>query len=153
MRRRHELTNAQWEQIRDLLPGKAGGPGRTASDNRLFVDAVIYVLKTGIPWEDLPARYGKPNSVWKRFDRWCASGVWERIAQALGEPDLEEVQLDSSTIKAHPVASTGRRWPQEKKTQPTRDAVEDAVGADSPPSFTPPLIDEDGCSSCTRTAM
>jgi transposase len=130
MRRRHELTDAQWDAIKDLLPGKDGDPGRTAADNRLFVGAVIYVLKTGIPWEDLPARYGKPNSVWKRFDRWCAAGVWERIAQALGEPDLEEVQLDSTSIKAHPVASTGRRRAGEKKRRPTGGAAWDAAGED-----------------------
>ncbi len=130
MRRRHELTDAQWNQIQDLLPGKAGDPGRTASDNRLFVDAVLYVLKTGIPWEDLPARYGKSNTVWKRFDRWCAAGVWERIARGLGEPDLEEVQLDSTSIKAHPVASTGRRRAGEKKRRPTSGAAWDAVAED-----------------------
>ncbi len=130
LRRRHELTDAQWNQIQDLLPGKAGDPGRTASDNRLFVDAVHYVLKTGIPWEDLPARYGKSNTVWKRFDRWCAAGVWERIARALGEPDLEEVQLDSTSIKAHPVASTGRRRAGEKKRRPTSGAAWDAAGED-----------------------
>jgi putative transposase len=130
MRRRHELTDAQWEKIKDLLPGKQGDPGRTASDNRLFVNAVLYVLKTGVPWEDLPARYGKPNTVWKRFDRWCAAGVWERLARALGDPELEEVQLDSTTIKAHPVASTGRRQPEEKKRRLTRDAASDAAGAD-----------------------
>ncbi len=115
MRRRHELTDEQWELIQDLLPGKAGDPGRTAIDNRLFVDAVLYVLKTGIPWDDLPARFGKPNTVWKRYDRWCANHVWQRIARALGEPDLEEVQLDSTMIKAHPVASTGRRQSAGKK--------------------------------------
>ena len=130
MRRRHELTDAQWSEIQDLLPGKEGDPGRTAADNRLFVDAVLYVLKTGIPWEDLPARYGKPNTVWKRFDRWCAAGVWERIARALGEPDLEEVQLDSTSIKAHPVASTGRRRAGEKKKPPTTGAAWDAAGED-----------------------
>lgn len=75
MPRRHELTDAQWETIRELLPGKEGDPGRTAVDNRLFVNAVLFVLKTGIPWEDLPGRYGKRNSVWKRFDHWCAAGV------------------------------------------------------------------------------
>lgn len=123
MRRRHELTDTQWEKIRDLLPGKDGDPGRTAADNRLFVDAVIYVLKTGIPWEDLPARYGKPNTAWKRFDRWCAAGVWGRVAQALGEPDLEEVQLDSTSVKAHSVAATGRREPGEKKRTPTGGAA------------------------------
>lgn len=130
MRRRHELTDAQWELIQDLLPGKDGDPGRTAVDNRLFVNAVLYVLKTGVPWEDLPARYGKPNTVWKRFDRWCAAGVWERLAKALGDPELEEVQIDSTTVKAHPVASTGRRQPQEKKRTPMSEGVSDAAGAD-----------------------
>jgi putative transposase len=127
MRRRHELTDAQWEKIQDLLPGKSSDPGRTATDNRLFVDAVIYVLKTGIPWDDLPARFGKPNTVWKRFDRWCATGVWERIAMALGDSDLEEVQLDSTSIKAHPVASTGRRLPEEKKRRRTSGGASDEV--------------------------
>ena len=130
MPRRHELTDAQWEKIKDLLPGKESDPGRTAADNRLFVNAVLFVLKTGIPWEDLPSRYGKPNSVWKRLDRWCTSGVWERLAGVLGDPDLEEVQLDSTTIKAHPVAATGRRLPKEKKRRPTPGAVSDEVGAD-----------------------
>ena len=119
-RRRHELTDAQWEKVKGLLPGKEGDPGRTAADNRLFVDAVVFVLKTGIPWADLPGRYGKADTVYKRFDRWCARGVWERLARALGDPDLEEVQLDSTTVKAHPVASTGRRLPREKKRTPTR---------------------------------
>ena len=130
MARRHELTDAQWERIKDLLPGKAGDPGRTAADNRLFVDAVLFVLKTGIPWEDLPVRYGKSNSVWKRFDRWCTAGIWERIAQALRDPDLEEVQLDSTSIKAHPVATTGRRMSAEKKKRPTSDVVWGEVAVD-----------------------
>ena len=127
MRRRHELTDAQWEKIQDLLPGKPGDPGRTATDNRLFVDAVVYVLKTGIPWDDLPARFGKPNTVWKRFDRWCAAGVWKRIAAALGDSDPEEVQLDSTSIKAHPVAATGRRLPAEKKRRRTSDGASGGV--------------------------
>ena len=92
-RRRHELTDAQWEKVKDLLPGKASDPGRTAADNRLFLDAVLYVLKTGIPWADLPERYGKPNTVWKRFDRWCANGIWEKLAKAHFDPDLEEIHL------------------------------------------------------------
>jgi transposase len=130
MRRRHELTDAQWEQVKDVLPGKEGDPGRTAADNRLFVNAVLYVLKTGVPWEDLPARYGKPNTVWKRFDRWCAAGVWERLARALGDPELEELQIDSTTVKAHAVASTGRKKPQEKKRRPMPGDVSDGAGAD-----------------------
>ena len=134
MVRRHELTDAQWCSIESLLPGKASDPGRTAKDNRVFVDAVLFVLKTGIPWSDLPDRYGNPNSVWKRFDRWCANGVWERIFVELAEDELiqevEEVHLDSSTVKAHQVASTGRRQQGEKKAKPTRDDVSDGVAAD-----------------------
>ena len=130
MARRHGLTDPQWELVKDLLPGKKGDPGRTAADNRLFVDAVLFVLKTGIPWEDLPGRHGKHNSVWRRFDRWSAKGVWERLARALGDPDLAEVQLDSTTVKAHPVASTGRRRRRsEKKRTPTTAAGWGAAGA------------------------
>jgi len=99
MARRHELTDAQWEAIQDFLPGQAGDPGRTAGDNRMFVNAVLFVLKTGIPWEDLPARYGKSNTVWKRFDRWCKKGIFGKIYHALGEEnlaeELTEVHLDS----------------------------------------------------------
>jgi len=85
MARRDELTDEQWETVKDLLPGKAGDPGRTAEDNRLFVNAVLFVLRTGIPWAELPERYGKWNSVWKRFDRWCAKGIWKQIFLAIGE--------------------------------------------------------------------
>ena len=130
MARRYELSDAQWEAIRDELPGKAGDPGRTAEDNRRFVNAVLYVAKTGIPWPDLPERFGKPNTVWKRFDRWCQSGVWARLAGMLGEPDLAELQLDSTTVKAHPVASTGRRRAGEKKSRPTPGGVSVGAGAD-----------------------
>jgi putative transposase len=130
MARRHELTDAQWAKIRHLLPGKEGDPGRTAADNRLFVNAVVYVLKTGIPWADLPARFGKHDTVRKRFDRWCAAGVWQTIARASGDAELEEVQLDATTIKAHPVASTGRRRRGEKKRTPTRGAASGGAAGD-----------------------
>lgn len=123
MLRRHELTDAQWNAIQDLIPGKQGDPGRTGQDNRLFVNAVIYVARTGIPWMDLPERYGNWNSVWRRFRRWSARGVWEKLLSVLGTPELEELQLDSTTIKAHPVASGSRRKPGEKKKMPTGAAV------------------------------
>lgn len=129
MARRHELSDAQWEAIRGALPGKATDPGRTAEDNRRFVNAVLYVAKTGIPWPDLPERFGKPNTVWKRFDRWCEAGVWERLARVLGEPDLTELQLDSTTVRAHPVAATGRRRAGEKKKTPTPGGASAAAGA------------------------
>ena len=93
MPHRHALTDEQWDRIKDLLPGKQGDSGRSGKDNRLFVDAVLFVAKTGIPWRDLPERFGKWNSVWRRFDRWCENGVWELLMQELCEYDLEELQL------------------------------------------------------------
>ena len=123
MARRHELSDEQWNAIKGLVPVKKSDPGRTGRNNRLFINAVLFVPKTGIPWDDLPDRSGKPNTVWKRYDRWCSRGVWEHLFQAMGEPELEEVQIDSTSIKAHPVASTGRRLADEKKKTLTNDAA------------------------------
>ena len=101
MLRRHAISDDNWERIKDLLPGKAGDPGVTAKDNRLFIDAVPWIAKTGAPWRDLPARFGKWNSAWRRFDRWAKKGVWRRVFDALQEPDLEWVILDSTVVRAH----------------------------------------------------
>jgi putative transposase len=100
------------------LPGKPGDPDRTAQDNRLFVDAVLFVAKTGTPWRDLPQPFGKWNSVWRRFDRWCRRDIWGKLAKQLGEPDLTELQLDSTSIKVHVAGVGGRRRAEEKKTTP-----------------------------------
>ena len=83
------------------------------------MNAVLFVAKTGIPWRDLPERFGNWNSIWRRFDRWCAAGVWAKLADVLGEPDMEELLLDSTTIKAHPSASGSRKQPSEKRKKPT----------------------------------
>ena len=92
-----------------MLPGKAGDPGRTAADNRLFVDAALWVLRTGASWRDLPERYGNPGTARKRFSRWCAKGVWGRVLAALGpDPDPEAVLLDSTVVRAHPHAAGGK---------------------------------------------
>ena len=102
MRRRHELTDEQWVQIRDLLPGKEGDPGRTGSDNRQFVNAVLWVARTGAPWRDLPERFGKWNSVFQRFRRWSVNDVWKQIGEALGlEEEIESLMLDSTIVRVH----------------------------------------------------
>src|ERR1022692_236444 len=77
MLRRHEISDEKWEAIRDLLPGQVGDPGATAKDNRLFVNAILWIAKTGAPWGDLPERFGKSNSVFQRFNRWCKTGVFQ----------------------------------------------------------------------------
>lgn len=101
MLRRHELTDVQWNAIKDLLPGKKGDPGVTAKDNRLFVNAIFFVAKTGIPWRDLPERFGHWHRVFQRFNRWCKKGVFTRIFEVLRDPDLEVLMLDSTVIRAH----------------------------------------------------
>jgi transposase len=113
MVKRYELTNAQWERIASLLPGKAGDPGRTAADNRLFVDGVLWVLRSGAHWHDLPARYGKWKSLHKRFCRWAKAGVWERVFKALiDDPRNEYLMLDTTLVRAHQQAATGKGGPR-----------------------------------------
>ena len=73
---RHDISDDHWDRIRHLLPGQAGGHGGVGNDTRLFIDAIRYLAKTGIAWADLPTCYGKSNSLWQRYNRWCQTGVW-----------------------------------------------------------------------------
>ena len=82
--RRYGMRDDQWERIRDLLPGQEGHVGVTAADNRLFVEAVLYRYRAGMPWRDLPERFGDWKNVHRRFSRWAKSGVWERVFRHLG---------------------------------------------------------------------
>ena len=98
---RHAIKDADWDRIKDLLPGQPGQHGKVAKNNRLFIDAVLWIAKTGAPWRDLPERFGPWNSVWRRFDRWAKKGVWCRVFEALQDPDLEWILLDSTAVRAH----------------------------------------------------
>ena len=109
MVKRYELSAGQWRLIEGLLPGKAGDPGRTGADNRLFVNGVLWVLRSGARWYDLPERYGKWKTAHKRFTRWAKAGVWEGIFAALtADPDNEYLMLDSTLVRAHQQAATGK---------------------------------------------
>jgi transposase len=100
--RRYALRDDQWERIAPLLPGRKGHVGVTAKDNRLFVDAVLYRYRAGIPWRDLPERFGDPIKVHTRFSRWAKSGVWERVFQHLAdEADNHYAMIDSTIVRAH----------------------------------------------------
>ncbi len=107
--RRHEITDDRWDRIKDLLPGREGDPGVTAKDNRLFINAVLWIAKTGAPWRDLPERFGNWNSIWRRFDRWSSKGVWEHIFRELQDPDVEWLLLDSTVIRAHQHAAGAKK--------------------------------------------
>ena len=109
MVKRYELSDAQWERIKELLPGKAGDPGRTGVDNRLFVNGVLWVLRSGAHWHDLPDRYGKWKSAHTRFSRWAKKGVWESVFKVLtADRRNEYLMLDTTLVRAHQQAATGK---------------------------------------------
>jgi transposase len=96
------LSDAQWERIAPLLPGKAGDPGRSGRNNRLFVEAVLWLVRVGAPWRDLPEEFGAWNSVWRRFRRWAQKGVFDRVFSALsGDLDFEYAIIDGTIVRVH----------------------------------------------------
>jgi transposase len=129
MQARHAISDAHWVRIEPLLPKY--GPAET---KRRFVDAVLFVGKTAIPWRDLPARFGDWNGVRKRFDRWSRAGRWRDLFDALQDPDLEWLILDSTVVRAHPCAAGAKKkrtGPGDKRSKPGA-----AAGADSGPRST-----------------
>lgn len=115
--KRYELSDGQWARIASLLSGKAGDPGRTGADNRLFVKGCLWVLRSGAHWHDLPERYGKWKTVHRRFSRLCHAGVWDRVFESLTKDrDNLYLMIDSTIVRAHQQAASGkggrgiRRW-------------------------------------------
>ena len=103
---RFVLSDRTWSLIAPLLPGKASDRGVTARDNRLFLEAVLWRVRVGGPWRDLPSGFGEWNSVFRRFRRWAQGGVFDRIFEAVsGDPDFEYVMIDGTIISAHQKAS------------------------------------------------
>ena len=100
--RRYALRDDQWERIWKLLPGQEGHRGVTAADNRLFVEAVLFRYRAGVPWRDLPERFGDWKNVHRRFSRWAKSGVWQRVFEHLAaDADNEYAMIDSTIVRAH----------------------------------------------------
>ncbi len=109
---RYALRDDQWDRIRDLLPGREGHVGVTAADNRLFVEAVLYRYRAGIPWRDLPERFGDGVQVHRRFSRWAKSGVWERMFKVLAaDADNEYAMIDSTIVRAHQHSAGAQKKP------------------------------------------
>ena len=103
---RFVLSDGQWQAIAPLLPGKASDCGVTAQDNRLFLEAVLWRVRTGAPWRDLPSGFGAWNSIFRRFRRWALAGVFDRIFKVLsGEPDFEYILIDGTIVSVHQKAS------------------------------------------------
>jgi transposase len=100
------LSEEQWEKISGLIIGRPDQKGSTGRDNRMFVEGVLWIVRTGSPWRDLPEAFGEWNSVFRRFSRWSAKEVWQRIFEALSDdPDFEYLIIDSTIVRAHQHAS------------------------------------------------
>jgi transposase len=100
------VSDAVWAKVAALLPGTATDPGATGKDNRLFLEAVLWRLRTGSPWRDLPSGFGNWNSVFQRFRRWVRAGVFERLFERVSdEPDFEYALIDGTIVSAHQKAS------------------------------------------------
>ena len=100
--RRYALRDDQWERIEGILPGHRDSVGVTAKDNRLFVEAVLYRYRAGIPWRDLPERFGNFRIIHTRHTRWSNKGVWKKVFELLAEDaDNEYRMIDATIVRAH----------------------------------------------------
>ena len=106
---RHDISDEFWSKLEPLLPGREGSWGGQAKDNRRFINAVFWILRTGAPWRDLPASYGGWKNTHRRFCRWRDKGIWEKLMeQLIGEHELEWIMIDASYVKAHAHACGAR---------------------------------------------
>jgi transposase len=113
---RGELTDAQWQRLQPLLPSLAPRVGRPSLDHRLVVNGILWILRTGAPWRDMPQRYGKWETVSGRFYRWRKDGLWQRILSSLqqqanlkGQLNWQLHHVDGSVIRAHQHAAGAKR--------------------------------------------
>ncbi len=118
MAKRYALRDDQWERIKNLLPGREDTVGVTAKDNRLFVEAVLYRYRAGIPWRDLPEWFGNWSVVHTRFSRWAANGVWINVFEHLAaDADNEYAMIDSTIVRAHQHSAGAKK--KTAKTKPS----------------------------------
>ena len=111
------LRDNQWERIKDLVPGKASDRAVAAKDNRLFIEAVLWIARTGSPWRDLPPALGNWHATSTRFSRWGKAGVWQRVIDAVSEDaDLEALLIDSTIVRAHQHAAGAQKKKAPKRS-------------------------------------
>jgi transposase len=114
--RRGDLTERQWKRMMPLLPAQKPKTGRPSKDHRTTINGILWILRTGAPWRDLPERYGEWETVAGRFYHWRRSGIWQKILQslqqqadALGQLDWKVHYVDGSVIRAHQHAAGAKR--------------------------------------------
>jgi transposase len=125
---RGDLSERAWRRLQPFLP-RSRGRGRPWADHRHVIDGIRWVLRTGSPWRDLPARYGPWQTCYERFARWEADGTWDRLLQALqGEADAAgeiawECSIDATIVRAHQHAAGAgqgqKRGPVNRRIMPS----------------------------------
>ena len=104
---RGDLSEAEWRVLKDLLPIDAAnrGAGRPPEENRSIINGILWRLRCGTPWRDVPPKYGNWNTIYRRFRRWSEAGVWEALSVTLAEimADTGHYSIDSTTVRAHVV--------------------------------------------------
>ena len=112
---RNVLSEEQWERVMPLCAGKPGDPGRSGENNRLFLEAVLWIARTGAPWRDMPAAFGNWNSVFQRFRRWAVKGTFRRIFAILSDdPDFEYAIIDGTIVRVHQHGTGAKGGPKIK---------------------------------------
>jgi transposase len=119
---RGDLPPRQWERLQPLLPPQTPKTGRPAHDHRTIIHGILWMLRTGAPWRDLPERDGPWRTVASRFDRWQRAGIWAQLlaavpaqADAQGQLNWELHDSDGTTIRAHQHAAGAKKGPQSLK--------------------------------------
>jgi len=117
-RRRYEISDEEWERVKDLLPPeRTGKPGRPSGDNRNSMNGILWLARSGAPWRDLPERYGSWSSLYDKFKRWSELGVFETIFEFLSiDADMQDLSIDSTSVKVHQHAAGAKKGRQIPKT-------------------------------------
>lgn len=119
--RRHDISDKLWKKLEPHLPGRAGSWGGRARDNRLFLNAVFWIMRTGAPWRDLPPDLGDWSNTHRRFIRWRDKGIWEKLLEVMiDQPDYEWLMIDASHCKVHPHATGAKGGNQDMSVTPDR---------------------------------
>ncbi|MBV8094390.1 MAG: IS5 family transposase [Acetobacteraceae bacterium] len=117
------LTDEQWSKMQPFCLGKPTDPGRTGGDTRLFMEAVLWVARTGRPWRDLPPSFGKWHSVYRRFRSWVRADVFKRMFEAVAaDPDMEYTMVDDMIIKVDRDGQGAKRGLRARRSAPPRGA-------------------------------
>lgn len=114
---RYEIKDEEWEQIKDLLPTDIlARQGRPPKPNRDILNGILWIVRSGAPWRDLPERFGPWQTVYDRFNKWAKGGIFEKIFELLNiDADTQDLSIDSTSVKVHQHAAGAKKGPKIQK--------------------------------------